>query len=94
LLAKTAGTPGMIIHGLGAGDSGNEHERFGYAFDHRVSGLEETLIIVGQLLRTGAVTSRAPTVNSPGPLVRPSERLRRQRCASAWPVPKSTSLLG
>jgi alkanesulfonate monooxygenase SsuD/methylene tetrahydromethanopterin reductase-like flavin-dependent oxidoreductase (luciferase family) len=42
---------GRLILGLGAGWGEDEHEAFGYSFDHRVSRLEETLQVLPSLLR-------------------------------------------
>jgi alkanesulfonate monooxygenase SsuD/methylene tetrahydromethanopterin reductase-like flavin-dependent oxidoreductase (luciferase family) len=58
LLAKMAATldeitQGHFILGLGAGWHEPEFTAFGYAFDHRVSRLDEALHIIRPLLKTG-----------------------------------------
>jgi alkanesulfonate monooxygenase SsuD/methylene tetrahydromethanopterin reductase-like flavin-dependent oxidoreductase (luciferase family) len=56
LLAKMAVTAdevssGRVVLGLGAGWYDAEYKAFGYPPDHRVSRLEEALLIISQLLR-------------------------------------------
>jgi alkanesulfonate monooxygenase SsuD/methylene tetrahydromethanopterin reductase-like flavin-dependent oxidoreductase (luciferase family) len=46
---------GRAVLGLGAGYDETEHRSHGFAWDHRVSRLEEAASIIGQLLRTGWV---------------------------------------
>jgi alkanesulfonate monooxygenase SsuD/methylene tetrahydromethanopterin reductase-like flavin-dependent oxidoreductase (luciferase family) len=60
LLAKMADTVdeisgGRLVLGLGAGDFEQEHETFGFRWDHRVSRFAEALQIIVPLLREGAV---------------------------------------
>jgi len=61
LLAKMADTVdeisgGRFVLGLGAGDAPDEHRRFGFPFERRVSRFAEALEIVVPLLRTGRAT--------------------------------------
>ena len=63
LLAKIAQTvdevsEGRLILGLGAGWHRPEYDAYGYPYDHRVSRLEEALVIIVPLLREGHVTFR------------------------------------
>lgn len=56
LLAKMAATVeeisgGRLILGLGAGDSAEEHERFGFRYERRFDRFEEALAIIRPLLR-------------------------------------------
>ena len=60
LLAKMADTVdeisgGRLVLGLGAGDFQQEHEAFGYRWDHRVSRFAEAMQIIVPLLREGVV---------------------------------------
>jgi alkanesulfonate monooxygenase SsuD/methylene tetrahydromethanopterin reductase-like flavin-dependent oxidoreductase (luciferase family) len=62
LLAKMATTVdgisgGRLVLGLGAGVPGLEYETYGFPDDHRLARLEETLEIVGGLLRGAVVTT-------------------------------------
>jgi len=62
LLAKMAATVdgisrGRLVLGVGAGFPGLEYEAYGFPNDHRLARLEETLEIVGGLLRGAAVTT-------------------------------------
>lgn len=61
LLAKMATTldaisGGRLILGVGCGWHEPEYTAFGFPFDHRVARFEESLRIIGPLLREGAVT--------------------------------------
>lgn len=61
LLAKMATTldvisGGRLILGVGCGWHEPEYTAFGFPFDHRVDRFEESLRILGPLLREGAVT--------------------------------------
>ncbi len=65
LLAKMAATVdgisgGRLVLGLGAGQPGLEFDAYGFPGDARVARLEETLEIVGGLLRGEAVTTEGP----------------------------------
>jgi alkanesulfonate monooxygenase SsuD/methylene tetrahydromethanopterin reductase-like flavin-dependent oxidoreductase (luciferase family) len=58
LLAKMADTAdeicdGRLVLGMGAGDAPDEHRRFGFPFERRVSRFAEALEIIVPLLRTG-----------------------------------------
>lgn len=60
LLAKIAATvdeisDGRLILSIGAGDGGGDGPMFGFADDHRVARLEESLQIISGLLRDGHV---------------------------------------
>ncbi len=44
---------GRFVLGVGAGDSEEEHQRFGFPTDHSVSRFEETLAILNGLFRNG-----------------------------------------
>jgi alkanesulfonate monooxygenase SsuD/methylene tetrahydromethanopterin reductase-like flavin-dependent oxidoreductase (luciferase family) len=60
LLAKMADTVdeiggGRLVLGLGAGDYEEEHQAFGFRWDHRVGRFAEALAIVAGLLRGGRV---------------------------------------
>lgn len=62
LLAKMAATVdgisgGRLVLGLGAGFPGLEQEAYGFPDDHRLVRFEETLEIVGGLLRADVVTT-------------------------------------
>ena len=61
VLAKMATTldaisDGRLILGLGCGWHEPEYTAFGFPFDHRVDRFEESLRIIGPLVREGAVT--------------------------------------
>lgn len=61
LLAKMATTldevsRGRLVLGLGCGWHEPEYTAFGYPFDHRVDRFEESLQIIGPLVREGALT--------------------------------------
>jgi len=61
LLAKMATTldaisGGRLILGVGCGWHEPQHTAFGFPFDHRVGRFEESLRILGPLVREGAVT--------------------------------------
>jgi alkanesulfonate monooxygenase SsuD/methylene tetrahydromethanopterin reductase-like flavin-dependent oxidoreductase (luciferase family) len=62
LLAKMAATVdaisgGRLVLGLGARSPGLEYEAYGFPDDHRLARFEETLEIVGGLLRGAVVTT-------------------------------------
>jgi len=62
LLAKMAVTldgisGGRLLLGLGAGTPGLEYEAYGFPGDHRLARFDETLEIVGRLLRGATVTA-------------------------------------
>jgi alkanesulfonate monooxygenase SsuD/methylene tetrahydromethanopterin reductase-like flavin-dependent oxidoreductase (luciferase family) len=62
---------GRLVLGLGAGDAPEEHERFGFSFDRRVSRFAEALEIIVPLLRTGSVAFAGEFYIVPGAELRP-----------------------
>ena len=76
LLAKMADTldqmsGGRLVLGLGAGDAPVEHDRFGFAFDRRVSRFAEALEIIVPLLRSGSVDFDGEFYTARGAELRP-----------------------